>query len=336
MSEQTPDNRPVRYLDGDKVVYRASGFGQCDRLIVATSQEYYAAPHPEWFQAVLDEGTAMEPIIRHKWDSQTAVPTTFEQQPVELEIGEIAGKLIVVRGHIDGQAGVDNVVREFKKVRATQWDRFLRSGVEYLPTYPWQVSIYMHAMKNYGCEVVGGKMEVDEWGKPDITDLHQHWLEAPPLPFKAIVKRAIHLEGLISEGFDAKEVDCNKSVYPCPYFRIHDEKEDEDVYQLPVIGDAGGLARQYISQIDEAKREKARLRKEMQKWDKQDDVASEALKGCLQAMGPEAVKASILETEDYQVSRIRGHVPEATRRAYDKDYFAVKRVEQTSQEQNNE
>lgn len=320
------DNRPPRYLDGDKIVYRASSLGSCPRLLVATTQKYTPRPHPEWFQKVLDEGTIMESVIQARWDEATEIPTTNQQMSVELEVCESNGKHVVVRGHIDGVAGVGNTLREFKKVRPSGWKDWNTRGVEFLPLYPWQVSAYMHACPGYDMELVGGLLGADEWGELRIDDTHVVRLEEPPLPLKAIIKRVVMLEGLIDSGWDAREVKCDKSMYPCPYWEIHDEKEDEE-YELPMLGDAAGLARQYIEQHAEAGREITRLKKELERWDKQKQTATEGLRASLGALGPEAEAAKRLVTEEYQVTRTRRPVKAHVTKAYDLDYFTIKHKE---------
>src|SRR5262245_55496086 len=69
------DNRPPRYEEDGRIIYRASGLGMCEKMFVALAMGYDPKAHPAWFQEILDEGTANEPVIREMWDEETGIPT---------------------------------------------------------------------------------------------------------------------------------------------------------------------------------------------------------------------------------------------------------------------
>lgn len=216
------DDRPVRYIEGDRIIYRASGLGMCDRAIVATGQFYDPLPKPQWFQEILDEGTNAEATISEMWGKKTGIATVESQKEVELHVwGDVW-----IRAHIDGEAEDDSkVLREFKKVRSSGWSGYLRQGVEWLPYYPWQVAAVMHAGGYESCEFVGGRYYKDE-GK--VLEVHGHILTAPPIPLLAIRKRIIRLEELIEEVAVPADVPCQINMYPCPFLYLHTEDEEKE------------------------------------------------------------------------------------------------------------
>lgn len=238
MSEEldiASDNRPIRYLEGDTVIYRASSIGACERALVASARRALPQPHPTWFQEVLDEGTLNESVISDMWDQETGIPTVDQQREFNLLIGEIDGRDVYVRSHIDGMNGADPTsIREYKKFRDSTWPVFLQQGVEVGANYPWQVSVAMHAlcaeMDNSelpACEFVGGHYAGDDSGRT-ITEVSCSYIASPPIPLVAIRKKIARVERLINTGFDIMETPCDGKTYPCPYWKYHDPKDELD------------------------------------------------------------------------------------------------------------
>lgn len=232
LPEDDPD-APARYVDSKgRIIYRASSLGRCERAFIAAARGETAHPWPESFQGFLDEGKAAEALIRARWeqdhesDGWKVAPML---QSVEIEVMDN----VFVTGHVDGMfyIGVDNALWEAKKVRASGWDAFLQKGVEWHVNYPWQVAVYMHALKVETCAFVGGLWDVE---KQEVTETFTHWLQQPPLPFKAIVKRVRELERVIGAGFAPSEVKC-RGDYPCPYFHLHDEPQDKEGKSADVV-----------------------------------------------------------------------------------------------------
>lgn len=188
-------------------------------------------PWPEDFQAILDEGTAFEDPIRQraleKWPVDSDVQ--FIDQ-VELNLVVMEG--IVVRSHVDDVAVLGDVayLREYKKFRKSGWQRFLDQKIEIHANYPWQVSAMMHALAQQGCQVscefIGGKVDTGE-----LVDLERFMYVDPPLPMKAIIRKIAGIELLIEEGSDPSEVACT-NLYPCGFFKLHDEKPEVECVTL--------------------------------------------------------------------------------------------------------
>lgn len=358
------DNRPVRYIETDAdgretVVYRASGvWGACDRAILAVASGMEGAPFPEWFQEVLDEGTVCEGDIAEKHEANTGIPTVNDQLEVELEIGEIDGRRVIVRGHIDGMADdpLDSharILREYKKFRPSTWENFLRQGVEVNRNYPGQVSIYMHALGADECEFVGGKVAgyrdengvrhdtpVDEFNRyrtPVIGEVECKRITAPPIPLKDIKKRIIRFERLVNSGMTPMEAKCPDPFnYPCPFFSLHEEgmqegaKGDGDAgagdakdvtYELPVNDNT----KQLVSMFVAACQRQAKAEAEARDAKKKRAAYADELKQIVEAGGDDAKAANRLVLGDVTIERTRKHVPETTRKAYDVDSLGLPR-----------
>lgn len=216
------DDRPARYVrDDGVVVYRPSSLASCDRALVACARGEVREPWSQEFQEILDEGTRMEGQIVEMFLDQYVEVSEVDgrQETIELEVMDG----VVLFGHIDGwflDLNDQKVLFEAKKVRPSGWEAFKRQGVEWQHHYPMQVATYMYGLGVDRCAFVGGLYDKD---KDEIKDIYVHWLDAPPVPLKGIVKRVRGLEKLINLGFAASEVDCEKKDYPCPYYKLHDD-----------------------------------------------------------------------------------------------------------------
>lgn len=317
------DDRPPRYIEDDKIVYRASGLMLCPKIFVAYACGEIPRPHPEWFQEVLDEGTRSEPVIRQIHEAMSDTGTMMEQHEVELLIGEIDGQEIIVRGHIDGVSKntLDGyVLREFKKFRddplpsggQTQWSRFLQQGIEINPNYPWQISVYMHGLETSYCEFVGGRFVDGE-----IIGAHVKQIAMIPIPFKAIRKHVMQIERTIRAGFAPLEIQCEKKTYPCPFFYLHEWDENE-AYKLPEDSELSDLIREYGHEFNAICVEQKALEVRRQYY-------IEGLKETIAALGEDAIAAKFIDIGDGRVLRhARETVKEHTRKETTREYFQVR------------
>lgn len=309
------DDRPPRYVEdgpaGPRVVYRASSLGGCDRMLVACASpdQYPPAPHPAWFQTVLDEGSAAEATIDRLWSEATGIPTTGQQMPVELDVGEFDNGPVIVRAHCDGQAGVDPRGREFKKFRDSTWPEFVKRAVEVHQNYPWQVGVMMWAT-GWDWELVGGRLTDD-----GIVEVKGFAYTEPPIPFKAIFDKVRRIEQQIARGFDPKEVACSLTMFPCPQWKIHDVPDV--AYEIPTTGEVAELARAYVGQL-------AALGPQIKELERQKKAAAEGLRGCLEVFGAEAMAARKLVTETHVISHVTKVIPEHQVKESTQDYFMVK------------
>ena len=343
------DHRPVRYIETDAetgqetVVYRASGLMICERALIALASGMKGAERPAWFQQVLDEGSIVEGDIAAMHDEATGLDTVNDQAEVELEIGEINGRLVIVRGHIDGEVMYDNdefVGREFKKFRESTWRNFLRQGIEINKNYPWQASVYWHAREWDALEFVGGHITGYEapdgtvhdepelpdgtMGQPIVGEIEVKHLEAPPIALKDIRKRIVRFERLIAEGGAVMDTACDKSQYPCPFYTLHDEEDNS--YALPKNKRTGEIVQTFVN-IDTRK---AELAAQMRELDKAKTTIVKELREIIGAEGKDADEAKEITYDagngvTHVITRKRYHQAEKTVGAYDVDSMSVKK-----------
>ena len=230
----TQDNRPPRYVEGDKTIYRASSLGMCDKAFVALSMGYDPRAFPQWFQDVLDEGTEAEATIREMWEAEMEVEVVDVGRTLEMEILEG----VWLRGSIDGMYVRKDfpVLFEAKKIRDSGWAQYQRVGVEYQKNYPMQTSAYIHMLAEEldiqpDMAFVGGHMEnkgTDSDPDWQITEVDHHLYVDPPVSLRAIKKRIVGLERLISETKAIGDLKCgDMRQFPCPVFYLHDDDEEE-------------------------------------------------------------------------------------------------------------
>lgn len=298
MSEEHADNRPFRYVEtGDDgtetVVYRASSVGACERALIATARKYERRQHPDWFDAVLDEGRRMEPFIDAIWQDTAGQEVTGGQDTVELHVGEIDGRNVIVRGHIDGMIDGSNgkTLVEYKKFRPSTWGKFLQQGVEVNVNYPWQVSVYMHAGGFDSAMFVGGlySPETDR-----ITEVAEFRLATPPIPLAAIRRKVARIERMVNAGYDPCDdgVVCKATMYPCPYFYLHDDKQNPvdkgDKSVDGVVLEPTDALYDLIADAQMHRQEVTRLRKLVDEHDRLAKKAQAELQAAMAAAGATA------------------------------------------------
>jgi len=305
------DNRPTRYVettdDGEElVVYRASGLSMCDRIFAALDQAYEPMAHPQWFQEVLDEGTAMEDVIRGTWVDEYGEGEGVTDDQLAVEIKVMDG--VVIRGHIDGIA--KGSLWEAKKFRPSTWSKFIRSGVEVMPYYPMQLAVYQHATKAMGVTdgsafFVGGLYDSD---KEEILEIQSFAYPDPVLPLLAIKKRIAKLEGLINSGKHVMDVSCSTAQYPCPFYYLHDDDSPE-----PKERPADDVIAPLLTLITELEATKKPLDAESAALAKQIKAAKEGVEGWFEGSGLESGDTSMVKVGDDEYTL---KVQEVARKGY--------------------
>lgn len=143
--KQMGDERPIAYIEGETVIYRASSVGHvCIAQLVAARLGYVPVPPPAFLQERFDEGTDAEPVVLARMADE-GWEISGEQAEYHLEIA--AG--VKVRMHLDA-IGVDPMlggkcVVEVKAFGPDYWDQFTKHGLKSFEGYAWQTSIQMHA-----------------------------------------------------------------------------------------------------------------------------------------------------------------------------------------------
>ena len=351
------DDRPVRYIERDDdgnetVVYRASGYGGiCERALLAIAQGLPGAEMPAWFREVLDEGTLCEGEIDAMHDAKTGVETVEDQAEVELEIGEINDRRVIIRGHIDGMAATtkERIGREYKKFRDSTWPNFQRQGIEVNKNYPWQASVYWHALKWDALEFVGGHIAgytcaknvnvlhekrddecddaecIPDTRMPVIGEVECKVLHDPPIPFKDIRRRIVRLERIIAEGSAPMDMACpDPKNYPCPFYKMHDEDDAENTWHLPTDKRTAEVVQTLVN----VETQRRALAAELKSLDEAKKKVAAELREIVGAAGREADEAKELVFSangvTHTIVRKRFHSPAKTIKAYDVDSFAPK------------
>lgn len=303
------DDRAPRYMEGDTVVYRASSFGMCEVALAAYGLGHEGDDAPEWMKERYEEGNRLEDEILERV-SKLAGMEMYDhgQRTVELEIGEVNGRKVIVRGHIDGMGAMvkNDVVVEVKALAPSMFHQALRDGVRFHPAYEWQAAIYMHATDMGLVWAAMEKVDVGDGERViEAGRFHVQILDTPPIRLLDIKRRIARVEAVIEKG---TLPDCSGIMFPCPMFKLH--TPDEKVFVLP-DDELKAMVGQYNSAAVAAKGfEKTRkeLGSAIKKWFEQ----------------KEADKSVVLvDGVEYTVSRVQSEVPEVLTKAFKKDFVTV-------------
>lgn len=322
------DDRPNRYLDPDgTVVYRASSLGMCDGVVLGLAAGRKPAKTPEWMLEVYEEGNVAEPLILAQllaMEHHSHLSFEDDQHEVELEIGEINDRRIIVRGHTDGWVETSDAVTivEAKKFRDSTWPKFQRSGVECMDIYPWQVSVYMHAALQEGLAptllFVGGHWDGD--GGVSEIGVFQHL--DPPIPFKDIRKRVARWENMIESGMDVTDLDsCSTRMFPCAMFGKGCPSETAEVEAHEWSGSDGEVAVELGKLLVKYAGIKQTANQMLAAAEKEYKNASEGLRGLIEATGVESARK--FSIDGVTITRVVKETPAHERKASKSDYFQV-------------
>lgn len=144
------DHRPITYVEGDTVVYRASAIGACRVALIASRIGHEPGGTPERVQEAADQGVSLEPVaLSHLAQSGWIIEA--RQEEVEREHVSPSGQRLLVRGHLDAvgdpQDGGSVAVVEVKSRNEADFVRVVESGWAAVPErHLWQVSSYAHGL----------------------------------------------------------------------------------------------------------------------------------------------------------------------------------------------
>lgn len=221
MPEQ--DNRPAVYLEGNTSIYRASALGHCIRMLWAARSGMDRRPIPAAIQSAMDRGTELEPIILEKLftDHDFTFAYGGQQFQVELDVGTWNGIRCVVRGKMDERGHqasnplYGDLPIDVKAFGQRLVDEYRTKGLNALPGYAWQQSVYGH-----GSGTTHFLMPI--YNK-DTEKIEEWTLEPIPVPysFEAIRNRIMTVEEMFAEGNMPTECPAD---YACQYPYLHDTK----------------------------------------------------------------------------------------------------------------
>lgn len=243
---QDQDNRPAVYIEGDRVIYRASGLGYCMKGLVAARKQMTPLPHSDEVLRWMGEGNIHEDPILMEVEKQ-GYTVSDQQREVEFEVAPG----IVVRGHIDGKAAevtTDEYVVDAKAVSKDRYALFERTGLSGFVPWKWQLSVYMLALDLPGMMAVKDRNS----GKVLIRTYHD-----PPFSSGAIKKRVMMVEAAARRPIAQTPCEPNAMTWNCVWRYLHDDtttRADSPDPDLLII--LGSLCSSYDSERAKEKRAK--------------------------------------------------------------------------------
>lgn len=241
------DDRPSVYVEGDRVIYRASAVGGCLRSLVACRLGYAPLPFDDASELRMAEGNLHEPAVINHLENDGWV-IVDQQREVELVIGD----RIVIRGHIDGAGGrgpsAPARVVEVKAMGQDPYNEWLARGFDGNQRYGTQLSVYMAALGLPGLMVAKNR----NTGYVHVTEVDE-----PPVPVATIKARVARIEAIARTG---ELPDCDvASLWGCPFRYLHDQKDLDSVttvddQEVDALAAAYDHARTLATQADAMKK----------------------------------------------------------------------------------
>lgn len=203
--------RPSVYDDGELVVYRASAFGYCTRMLAMFRQGYEIVPTPG---KMLDVYAAGHEAERQAWAKGWI--RGIAQHRVVLNVTN----KIMITGHMDAWF-VEGW--EVKSQSEAEWKPIRESP--FWPQYQWQISCYMLAT---GKPLTVLRVLRDKDG--NVSDRAEERFDEPPRTLSEVRMRVFEVERLARS--DLVSVDCERVQYPCPFFYTHNKGSDDGVLSI--------------------------------------------------------------------------------------------------------
>ena len=229
-----PQDRAAVYYDesAETWVYRASAISRCQTELIYHRIGVEGDPPPADMQDRFDDGHLHEPAILEKveketgWKPREGLREDEQSDTFWIEAGQWSIEIpvmdgVVIRGHLDGifeNPNFDGLrVVEAKALADSSTKNWLQAGWDAFPYYRDQLTVYMHgsginkaifAVKNKN----SGKVHID-------------MVDGPPGDIDEILNRVRIVEGKARAGIIPDE--CDRPSYPCPFYRLHDDVDDD-------------------------------------------------------------------------------------------------------------
>lgn len=268
------DQRPSVYREGDYWIIRASSFGNCDLALARVAAGMEGAGMPQSIRDAMDFGTEHEKHVIARlpepdegpkdWFPVTEMDELVQYGPVD-DTGQLLLELTV--GKVKIRCHPDGIARN-KQYRLTGGDeRVLEvkcmaegNDPETNGKYDWQFSIEMAVTNLPLLLAIGWKVPDVENGQVRKLDrIETREIDTPPKLLVEIKKRALALGRLFDLATDGDwdaVGKCDESMYPCPFYDLHDGK----VYQEIVDGEKVAKIEGLVEQIRKCRRDEAAAR----------------------------------------------------------------------------
>lgn len=223
-------DRPSLYVYGGKLVVRASAFGSCYKALVAESLGYIKEPILDLMLTAFAEGREREPIILDRLVKEFRIKIQQPQKTLSKEF--IDG--VLVSGSIDGLGWRDGKLYliEVKTASATSFEKYKKYQLtkSSIDTYPWQVSVYFHMLKEIYPELHGILYAVQLKGKDPQTDEIYLFEMQPPNSINDIESRSLIIQGYYKLAKSTGELPpCDSVNNFCPFRYLHADAREEIV-----------------------------------------------------------------------------------------------------------
>lgn len=319
-------------------VYRASAMGGCETAMIAARQGLTQVAPPAEMQKRFDDGHRLEAGVIELFEGVGAgwelVPeTAYEPGQVDLySFGEVVdgqlrvevpvGTGAVIRGHLDGivkpmrmnefrvlegKALAESTFREAMNGALRDgkglWEKYrvqlsaLMIGAGALVGLPFLPAVFVAARK------IDGELD---------GQLHYEYVDAPLVSALQLKARVARIEAAAFSG--EGELVCKRTDYPCPFFFIHEVKEDETV----IVEDAKLEA---LLELREEVKRQGRIAVDESK------IIGEQIAEALDTHGRK-VRGAKTRVGAFLVTWVEADQPAKTVKAYTSQYALIKRVDE--------
>jgi hypothetical protein len=111
--------------------------------------------------------------------------------------------------------------------------------------YDWQFSLEMAATKLPLLLAIGWKVPDAEEGEMRVLDrVEVREIDTPPYSIGEIKRRALALGKLFDAAVEGRWEDvggCDESMYPCPFYQMHEGKPYQEITDQVVVGEAEAI-----------------------------------------------------------------------------------------------
>lgn len=255
------DNRPNRYVEDDKIIYRASTLGTCAKALVALGIGQTPVDFPDWLYERFEQGNTGEKAVLDDlrdcyriMDQQEGHYLAWDdgQLYVEMKVGE----KIVIRGHADGigtcykvyqyKYGEDGETTGTKRVIEVKCvtEEYGRDVLRKLPSsWAWQISVYGQFYGLSAVLALGIKGEKGTEDEGKVVNVVTELIDELPYSVKDIKLRVIELERHIENG---TYPNCDVKQWPCPFNWLCDDVVDAKGKSRTEDGELAGVLEQSL------------------------------------------------------------------------------------------
>ena len=231
---------------------RGSAFGKCDLALARIAAGMEGEPFPQATRDAMDWGVENEPVVigmlpQQGWeavDDLTGFGLVDEsgQLCLELKVGKVK-----IRLHPDGvarwvgeQGRMDATERVLEVKCMAEGNDPQKNGM-----YDWQFSLEMAATGLPLLLAIGWKVPDAENGVVRVLDrVEIREIDTPPYTIGEIKRRALALSKMFDAAIEGRWDDvggCDESMYPCPFYNMHEGKPFVEIVDAVVVGEAEAI-----------------------------------------------------------------------------------------------